>query len=229
MKHSLNDSTDLLYLEGIEGSYIRELEVTVRSYENGGFILDRTMMHYQGGGQPGDKGHLVVNGKVATIYNVMKKGRKVLHLSNDIIDADKGKLILNWERRYKIMKMHTLQHALSSYLFNVGAMTVESEVFPGYGYITIDREVKDIPDGAYNISKDGRLLRRYDLDRKDLDPRLLKRCNLEKLPKSVEILSIVEIDGLDLCACAGTHLKNTAEIGSYWIRNMGNKIEFGLF
>ena len=39
------------------------------------------------------------------------------------------------------------------------------------------------------------------------------RCNLDKLPKSVEEISVVEIEGLDSCACAGTHVKNTSEIG----------------
>jgi len=229
VKHSLNESTDLLYLKGIEGSYIKETEVSIIGYENGGYIFDRTMMHYQGGGQPGDKGYLLSGEEKIRIYNVVKKGRKVIHLSMDKSDLKKGKLKVNWERRYKIMKMHTLQHGLSSYFFNEGGMTMESEVFPGYGYVILDKEIKRIPDEAYEISRRALPLKRYDLSRGDLNPDTLKRCNLEKLPMSINTISIVEIEGLDICACAGTHLSNTKEIGEYWIRNTGKKIEFGLF
>jgi Predicted metal-dependent hydrolases related to alanyl-tRNA synthetase HxxxH domain len=52
---------------------------------------------------------------------------------------------------------------------------------------------------------------------------------LERLPKSLTKVSIVEIDGIDKCACAGTHVKNTSEIGKYWLRAMGKKLEFGKF
>ncbi len=229
MKHSLNDSTELLYLKGIEGSYIKETDVSVIGYENGGYILDRTMMHYQGGGQPGDKGYIINGGQRIRIYNVIKKGRKIIHLSIDKTDLREGKLIVNWERRYKIMKMHTLQHALSSYFFSEGSMTVESEVYPSYGYVVLDKEIKKIPDEAYEISSRSYPLKRYDISRENMNPETLKRCNLEKLPKSISTISIVEIEGLDICACAGTHLLNTNEIGEYWIRNTGKKIEFGLF
>ncbi len=229
MKHSLSETTDLLYLKGIEGSYIKETDVSIIGYENGGYVLDKTMMHYQGGGQPGDKGYIVVGNEKIRIYNVIKKGRKIIHLSMDVKEAKSGKLMVNWERRYKIMKMHTLQHALSSFFFKEGAMTLESEVFPGYGYVTLDKELKAIPDEAYDISKKSYSLKRFNLSRKELDPNVLKRCNLEKLPKSVDVLSIVEIENIDVCACAGTHVSNTKEIGNYWIRNMGKVVEFGLF
>ncbi len=228
MKHLLNEATQLLYLEGIDGSYIKEVEVNVVGYESGGYILDKTMMHYEGGGQPGDKGYLLTAEKKVTVFNVKKKGSKVLHLSTDGNMSGRAKLVVNWERRYKIMKMHTLQHAISAFIFKEGSMTMKSEVFPGSGFIEVDRPLRKIPEGAYSIATEKRNVSRRFIDRKDLNPETLKRCNLEKLPKSVDRISIVEIEGMDICACAGTHLRNTGEIGEYWIRNTGRIIEFGL-
>jgi len=229
VKLLLSDETQLLYLDGIEGSYIKETDVRVLGYEAGGYILDKSIMHYHGGGQPGDRGKIVSGDISVPIYDVKKHGRKVIHKSLVELDIKDGKLMVEWERRYKIMKMHTLQHAISSVLFDEGFMTVNSEVIPEYGIIETDKTVKYIPARGYRINEANLPLKRYYIKREELDPNLLRRCNLEKLPKSIERVSIVEIEGLDICACAGTHVRNTSEIGKYWLRNFENKVEFGLF
>ena len=222
------EGTDLLYLEGIEGSYIREIDVKILGYESGGYILDRSVMHYQGGGQPGDRGYILADGERVPIYNVVKKGKKVVHLSTVKSGAKDGKLVVDWDRRYSIMKMHTLQHGISAVIFREGVRSLTTEVFPGYGFILTDKP-SPLPDEIYRISSDRRNVKRYFLSREDLDEKLLTRCDLERLPKSVSRISIVEIEGLDFCACAGTHVRNTGEIGDYWVRNPGKKLEFGLF
>ncbi len=229
MKHSLSDGGSLLYLQGIEGSYIKETEVKVLGYENGGYILDRTILHYQGGGQPGDRGMLISGDLKIPIYNVRKKGKNVLHLSTVEAPIVSAKLVLDWERRYRIMKMHTLQHAISAVVFKTGFPSLVTEVFPGYGYIESDSSSIKVNGEGYTINKTARNVRRYEVKRDDLEPKLMARCNLDKLPKSVEEISVVEIEGLDSCACAGTHVKNTSEIGDYWLRTPGKRIEFGLF
>ncbi len=229
MKHLLSDGGKLLYLQGIEGSYLKEIDVKVLGYENGGYILDKTIMHYQGGGQPGDRGVLISGNQKIPIHNVRKRGKNVLHLSSVEASIDGGTLIVDWERRYKIMKMHTLQHAISAVMFSDGYGSLVTEVFPAYGFIESNSGDIKIRDEGYGINKVARNLRRYDVKREDLDPRVMARCNLDKLPKSITEVSVVEIDGLDVCACAGTHVKNTSEIGDYWIRTPGKRVEFGLF
>lgn len=229
MKRLLSEGVQLLYLQGIEGSYIKEIDVKILGYENGGYILDKTIMHYEGGGQPGDRGAIVSGELKIPIYNVKKQGKNVLHLSTMQSNIDRGKLILDWERRYKIMKMHTLQHAISAVIFKDHYNSLITEVFPGYGFIESGSENIKIRDEGYKINKNARDLKRYNTKRTEIDPKLMARCNLEKLPKSLSELSVVEIEGLDICACAGTHVKNTSEIGDYWVRAPGKKIEFGLF
>ncbi len=229
MKHLLSDGGQLVYLQGIEGSYVREIDVKVLGYEGDGYVLDKTIMHYQGGGQPGDRGLLISGDIKIPIHNVKKKGKNVLHLSSKEVSITEGKLMVDWERRYKIMKMHTLQHAISAVIFKDGYKSLVTEVFPGYGYIESDSTNIVLADEAFKISKTPRSLKRYFVKRNELDPKLMARCNLERLPKSIDEVSVVEIEGLDVCACAGTHVRNTEEIGDYWIRAPGNKIEFGLF
>ena len=163
------------------------------------------------------------------IYNVRKKGKNVLHLSTVEAPIVSAKLVLDWERRYRIMKMHTLQHAISAVVFKTGFPSLVTEVFPGYGYIESDSSSIKVNSEGYKINKTARNVKRYEVKRDDLDPKLMARCNLDKLPKSVVEISVVEIEGLDSCACAGTHVKNTSEIGDYWLRTPGKRIEFGLF
>lgn len=231
MKHSLSEETIPLYLRSIEDCYLKELPVKIIGIEKDGYLFDRTIMHYEGGGQPGDRGFLEFDGKKIQIINVIKRGGKIVHLTREPpLETTEGKLVIDWARRYEIMKMHTLQHAISALLFDrEGIRTVESQVYRGYGYIATDKEIFQFTDEFYSINKVARSLKRYSVQRENINANLLKRCNLERLPKSLNKISIVEIEGLDRCACAGTHVKNTSEIGNYWLRSTGKKIEFGEF
>ena len=230
MKLSLNEETVALYLKSIEDCYLKELPVNIISIEKDGYVLDRTIMHYEGGGQPGDRGQLLIGDNEVQIFNVIKRKNRIVHLAKEIVEGKEGILRLDWERRYEIMKMHTLQHAISALLYDKhGIRTIKSEVYKGYGEIFLDKEIYNLEDDFYRINEMARDVKRYSIQKENLNASLLKRCNLERLPKSLTKVSIVEIDGIDKCACAGTHVKNTSEIGKYWLRAMGKKLEFGKF
>ena len=230
MKLSLNEETVALYLKSIEDCYLKELPVNIISIEEDGYVLDKTIMHYEGGGQPGDRGQLLIGDNEVQIFNVIKRKNRIVHLAKEIVEGKEGILRLDWERRYEIMKMHTLQHAISALLYDKhGIRTIKSEVYKGYGEIFLDKEIYNLEDDFYRINEMARNVKRYSIQKENLNASLLKRCNLERLPKSLTKVSIVEIDGIDKCACAGTHVKNTSEIGKYWLRAMGKKLEFGKF
>jgi Predicted metal-dependent hydrolases related to alanyl-tRNA synthetase HxxxH domain len=230
VKLSLNEETVALYLKSIEDCYLKELPVNIISIEEDGYVLDRTIMHYEGGGQPGDRGQLLIGDNEVQIFNVIKRKNRIVHLAKEIVEGKEGILRLDWERRYEIMKMHTLQHAISALLYDKhGIRTIKSEVYKGYGEIFLDKEIYNLEDDFYRINEMARNVKRYSIQKENLNASLLKRCNLERLPKSLTKVSIVEIDGIDKCACAGTHVKNTSEIGKYWLRAMGKKLEFGKF
>jgi len=226
----LNEETVALYLKSIEDCYLKELPVNIISIEEDGYVLDKTIMHYEGGGQPGDRGQLLIGDNEVQIFNVIKRKNRIVHLAKEIVEGKEGILRLDWERRYEIMKMHTLQHAISALLYDKhGIRTIKSEVYKGYGEIFLDKEIYNLEDDFYRINEMARDVKRYSIQKENLNASLLKRCNLERLPKSLTKVSIVEIDGIDKCACAGTHVKNTGEIGKYWLRAMGKKLEFGKF
>jgi len=226
----LNEETVALYLKSIEDCYLKELPVNIISIEEDGYVLDKTIMHYEGGGQPGDRGQLLIGDNEVQIFNVIKRKNRIVHLAKEIVEGKEGILRLDWERRYEIMKMHTLQHAISALLYDKhGIRTIKSEVYKGYGEIFLDKEIYNLEDDFYRINEMARDVKRYSIQKENLNASLLKRCNLERLPKSLTKVSIVEIDGIDKCACAGTHVKNTSEIGKYWLRAMGKKLEFGKF
>jgi len=230
VKLSLNEETVALYLKSIEDCYLKELPVNIISIEEDGYVLDKTIMHYEGGGQPGDRGQLLIGDNEVQIFNVIKRKNRIVHLAKEIVEGKDGILRLDWERRYEIMKMHTLQHAISALLYDKhGIRTIKSEVYKGYGEIFLDKEIYNLEDDFYRINEMARDVKRYSIQKENLNASLLKRCNLERLPKSLTKVSIVEIDGIDKCACAGTHVKNTSEIGKYWLRAMGKKLEFGKF
>jgi misacylated tRNA(Ala) deacylase len=230
VKLSLNEETVALYLKSIEDCYLKELPVNIISIEEDGYVLDKTIMHYEGGGQPGDRGQLLIGDNEVQIFNVIKRKNRIVHLAKEIVEGKEGILRLDWERRYEIMKMHTLQHAISALLYDKhGIRTIKSEVYKGYGEIFLDKEIYNLEDDFYRINEMARDVKRYSIQKENLNASLLKRCNLERLPKSLTKVSIVEIDGIDKCACAGTHVKNTSEIGKYWLRAMGKKLEFGKF
>jgi Predicted metal-dependent hydrolases related to alanyl-tRNA synthetase HxxxH domain len=230
VKLSLNEETVALYLKSIEDCYLKELPVNIISIEEDGYVLDKTIMHYEGGGQPGDRGQLLIGDNEVQIFNVIKRKNRIVHLAKEIVEGKEGILRLDWERRYEIMKMHTLQHAISALLYDKhGIRTIKSEVYKGYGEIFLDKEIYNLEDDFYKINEMARDVKRYSIQKENLNASLLKRCNLERLPKSLTKVSIVEIDGIDKCACAGTHVKNTSEIGKYWLRAMGKKLEFGKF
>jgi Predicted metal-dependent hydrolases related to alanyl-tRNA synthetase HxxxH domain len=222
VKLSLNEETVALYLKSIEDCYLKELPVNIISIEEDGYVLDKTIMHYEGGGQPGDRGQLLIGDNEVQIFNVIKRKNRIVHLAKEIVEGKEGILRLDWERRYEIMKMHTLQHAISALLYDKhGIRTIKSEVYKGYGEIFLDKEIYNLEDDFYRINEMARDVKRYSIQKENLNASLLKRCNLERLPKSLTKVSIVEIDGIDKCACAGTHVKNTSEIGKYWLRAMG--------
>jgi len=230
VKLSLNEETVALYLKSIEDCYLKELPVNIISIEEDGYVLDKTIMHYEGGGQPGDRGQLLIGDNEVQIFNVIKRKNRIVHLAKEIVEGKEGILRLDWERRYEIMKMHTLQHAISALLYDKhGIRTIKSEVYKGYGEIFLDKEIYNLEDDFYRINEMARDVKRYSIQKENLNASLLKRCNLERLPKSLTKVSIVEINGIDKCACAGTHVKNTSEIGKYWLRAMGKKLEFGKF
>lgn len=128
---------------------------------------------------------------------------------------------LDWERRYAHMRYHTAQHLLSALLLSeYDAATTGNQLYADRARIDVGYDRFDEADLAAiekrmnALVSDALPVAWYEMDREraeaELDP---ERTRLSLLPASITEVRIVEIDGYDRTACAGTHVRNTEEIG----------------
>jgi misacylated tRNA(Ala) deacylase len=221
--------TDLLC---IEDSYLRECDATVLAIEGDFAVLDRSIFFPTGGGAPSDTGKISCGGKSADVVEVSKKDGRILHkLSSPIFLAgDKVKCFLDWEKRHKIMRMHTCSHVLGAIMFAKGAQVTGNQLGT-----TLTRFDFDCPAGTERQAFDeamvelNKLLAQdvavkiYSLPREEAFkiPGIVKLA--DKLPPTVASLRIVEIVGIDTQACGGMHVRSLSEIGQAKIEKIENK------
>jgi len=214
--------TKLLYMDSIEGNYIKEFDATVIKTKSDYVALDQTIFYPLGGGQPSDIGFLEWDSKKIKVNDVIKKGDTIKH----ILDGEKpavGTKIhgsIDWNRRYAHMKMHTAQHIISGIIFdNFNARTVGNQIHSEYSRVDFhpvhftDEDLKSIEEKFNETVSKNLSVKIYEEDRNSLEKRVdQQRAHLDLLPKFITRLRIVEIEGFDICPCAGTHVKNTSEI-----------------
>ena len=222
--------TDFLFMKDAEANYIREFDATVLDVgadpSNGNFIvLDKTAFYAEGGGQPSDTGVISWDGgvKTARVKLVTKKGGVKHFIEGEA--PEKGAAVhgtLDWENRYALMRYHTGQHLISSvvYDFYNGAHTAGNQIYNNKSRI----DFHPVKFGEEDLKKiEGECNRRislapkvkiYEAPREEIEKRSdSNRANLDLLPKSINLLRIVEIDGFDIVPCAGTHVRNLSELG----------------
>jgi len=209
-------------MDTIKGNYIREFDATVTKDKKNYICLDKTAFYPLGGGQPSDIGFLRWENKESKVQEVIKKGDSVKH----IIDGEKPVVgtkvygIIDWENRYPHMKMHTAQHIISGIVYDeFNARTVGNQIHADYSRVDFhpihlsQKDLEDIEIKSNNIIKQNLPIKIYEEERDSLEQRVdQQRCNLDLLPKFVKKLRIIEIEGFDICPCAGTHVQNTNEL-----------------
>jgi len=203
-----------------EDAYIREFDATVNSVDGNQVVLDQTAFNARGGGLLGDTGTL--NG--AKVIDTIKAGEDsiahVLETASTLVAGDSVHGVLDWDRRHRIMRMHTSAHLLSS-IFNkkTGALITGNQIEPDKSRIDFslddfDREemLTSCQEANEAIAKNPPV-KTYFMKREEA----LKIPGITKLasvmPPDVEDLRIVEIEGYDLQADGGVHVKNLGEVG----------------
>jgi Ser-tRNA(Ala) deacylase AlaX len=223
--------TGLLYLEN---SYLRTVDTTVRNVQDGKIFLKDTIFYPTGGGQPNDLGKMTrtSNNQVFDVVNVLKEVQDVAHLlSRDGLTIDdEVRCELDWERRYRLMRMHTAAHLVSSVLYKqTGALITGNQIGIEKTRIDFDLDVferekiSDYVHQTNELIKQGQEVKIYYLKRGEAMkiPGIVKLAGA--LPPNIEILRVVEIVGLDIQADAGTHVRNTSEIGKIEVVKMENR------
>ena len=222
--------TDLLYHSD---SYLKEFDAVVTDVlpDQRGVLLDRTAFYPGGGGQPNDDGVLVSGD---TSYRVVKVERGNLHIiEGESLPASGTQLhgILNWERRYQLMRTHTAMHILCGVVWrDYGASVTGGNMEPLKGRMDFEFErlqkelVSEIEAKINAEVAAARDLRVRILPRDEAFqiPDLI-RTKINLLPEGISEVRTVEIIGLDLQADGGTHVANTREVGTIHITDYKSK------
>jgi misacylated tRNA(Ala) deacylase len=197
-------------------------------------VLDRTVFYATGGGQPGDVGAILLAGGAAspvatTIYDPDDK-RRILHVvpeGSPLPSAgDEVTAQLDWATRHKRMRIHTALHLLSVVL-----------PYPVTGGAIGDGDGRldfDIPEAGLDkaeltarltelVGRDAPVSERWITDEElDANPGLVKTMSV-KPPRGSGRVRLVEIAGIDLQPCGGTHVRTTGEIGGVVVTDIEKK------
>jgi len=226
--------TEALYLDD---SSVRRFDATVvRTLEDPSrVVLDRTHFYPEGGGQPADRGTIGVDGREWSVTDVWKRDTVYHEVGGE--PPEPGTAVtgeLDWERRYAHMRYHTAQHLLSALLLEeYDAPTRGNQLYADRARIDVEHDrftgtdLADVEARMNDLIEAERAVTWFTMDReraeRELDP---ERTRIELLPDSIRELRIVEIagegdDSYDRTACAGTHVRNTREIGE--VRTTGRE------
>lgn len=216
-----------------DDAYAKSATARVVAVSEEGIELDRTIFYPMGGGQLGDSGRFrFADGREVPIVDTRKgtMADQVLHLPGpDTLPPELGAevaLEIDWERRYRLMRMHTALHLLSAVL---DYPVTGGQVSDGKGRLDFDC-AGQVPDKdavgeqlSRLIAEDHTVSARWISD-EDLvsQPELVKTLSV-KPPMGQGLVRLIEIAGLDLQACGGTHVARTGEIGAVVVRKIESK------
>lgn len=225
--------TELIYLPNNEYQKRFEAKVTKSREVDGYICLDETLFYKEGGGQPSDKGVINWDENSTKVVDVQKENGEVKHyLEGDI--PEKGEIVtgkIDWNQRYKHMRMHTAQHVISWVVLNLyDATTAGNQIHKNYSRIDFepadfdDEDVEKIERAANSLIKKELEVEKQMMGRKELEKEVEEgRSNLDIIPDHIDPLRAVVIGEEDLCPCGGTHVDNLGEIGSINIKNRVSK------
>ena len=215
------DSTGELFRDD---AYLKSCDAIVTAVDEKGIRLDRTVFYPTGGGQPGDSGRLrLADGGVIEIKDAIKGAApgEIIHVPAE------GALVLgermpvtaeiDWERRHRLMRMHTCLHLLSSII--KGDVT-GGQVSDGKGRLdfnipdqTLDKD--QITEALNRLVAEDHPTRTLWITDEEMTarPELVRTMSV-KPPMGRGRVRLLEIDGVDLQPCGGTHVGRTGEIGA---------------
>lgn len=216
-----------------EDAYLRSATARVSAVGEGGIELDRTVFYPQGGGQFGDTGVLRRgSGEEVPILDT-RKGEgltSVLHVPAPAAPApevgETVTLAIDWERRHRLMRLHTALHVMSCV---VVAPVTGGQIAPDKARLDFDIDMSLLD--AQQIERDTNALIARGVETRtvwfteaelDARPELVKTMSVAP-PRGSGRVRLLEIPGIDLQACGGTHVRNIGEIGAIKVLRIRNE------
>lgn len=213
-----------------EDAYLRECTATVIAADGAGIVLDRTVFYPEGGGQPGDSGTLVLaDGTPVTILDTRRDGDRLVHVPDEgaprPAPGTEVTARLDWDRRYRHMRTHTCLHLLCAVIphdVTGGSISVEKGRLDFDMTEPLDKAAAQQALAAL-VAADAPVGLRWITDEEMAANMALVRTMSVKPPIGTGRVRLVEVEGVDLQPCGGTHVARTAEIGTVRIGKVEKK------
>ena len=216
-----------------QDSYQKTLSSEVGEVVDNGVILAATIFYPLGGGQPGDSGRLTINARDYRVVDTRYADDRhnIVHvLEDDDLSAiqvnDKVDMEIDWQRRHRLMRMHTSMHLVCSLISAqaTGGAVGETESrldFDLQGEV-VDKEqltadLNALIDKAIPVTIGA--ITEAELDQK---PELVRTMSVQP-PRGQGTVRTISIENTDYQPCGGTHVRNTAEIGELLVKSLKNK------
>ena len=212
-----------------EDSYLKSCTAVVTQADDSGVCVDQTVFYPLGGGQPGDTGTASWDGGFAKIIDTRNSPEGIRHVLEEGASAPpRGSTVelkLDWERRYIHMRMHTAMHLLGSILqygvtggnISVAKSRLDFDMEDGVDKEAVSAALKQLIAANHSVSC--RWVSEAELDAK---PELVRTMSVQP-PRGRGDIRLLDIDGVDLQPCGGTHVAFTGEVGSIRIGKVENK------
>lgn len=214
-------TTELLFRDD---AYLKTATARVLSASETGIELDRTIFYPMGGGQVGDVGFLLrAQGSRLTIADTRKGASPgaVAHLPAAGADlpqvGETVTLELDWDRRHRLMRLHTALHVMSCV---VVAPVTGGNISPDKGRLDFDIDMSRLDAARIEAETNALIARAVDTETvwisdEELDarPELVKTMSVQP-PRGSGRVRLLRIPGIDLQPCGGTHVANIGEIGA---------------
>ncbi len=213
--------TELLYLDD---AYLKECEGTVKWFEFTDLVVDRTVFYPTGGGQPNDKGQVIIGGRTYPINDVWSDGTDVHIMSLDTYSEDiKGKpvqQVIDWDIRYQHMKFRTALKVITSLAYRLyGATNRINQTYEDQAWIDIEvseineEMVKTLEEETNKVLVSDIETETFYLSREEFErDKDLMAISKNEVP-DFEKIRILKIGDLPLQHEIGTNVKKTGEVG----------------
>ncbi len=216
-----------------QDSYLKETEAEVIAVSEAGVVLDRTVFYARGGGQPGDQGELLLpSGAVLPVIDTIKgEGDQILHLPAPDAAAlpapgDRVLARIDWQRRHRHMRMHTCMHLLCAL---VDAPVTGGNLNDQKGRLDFDLPESTVDKASLTAALNELIGRGVDTTLEWItdaelaaQPELVKTMSVQP-PTGAGSVRLLRVGDVDLQPCGGTHVANTAEIGSVRVSKIEKK------
>ena len=216
-----------------QDAYARTCAACVTAVDDAGIRLDRTVFYPLGGGQPGDSGELILGDGTAIRIVDTRKGQapgEILHVPDSRVDpALVGSEVtarIDWERRHRLMRMHTCLHLLCSL---VSAPVTGGSIRDGSGRLDFDLpestlDKQDLTERLNRLVAEDHAVIPGWIGEEELDanPSLVRTMSVAP-PRGRGRVRVLDIEGVDLQPCGGTHVASSGEIGRVRVTKIEKK------